>query len=98
MRATVHASLHLPERRIAMRSDPVRIAVGPQPKHNSLVVGALALLLFGGLSLAAVAQAASGGGSELQQKVADLKQASAANKQKLHQYQWIETRQITLKG
>lgn len=35
---------------------------------------------------------------ELQQKVAAVKQAAAQNKQKLMQYQWVETTQLTLKG
>jgi len=35
---------------------------------------------------------------ELQQKLAAVKQAAAENKQKLRQYQWIETTQLTLKG
>jgi hypothetical protein len=34
----------------------------------------------------------------VQEKVAAVKQAMAANTQKLHQYQWIETTQLTLKG
>jgi len=36
--------------------------------------------------------------SELQQKLAAAKQAAAENKQKLLQYQWVETTQLTLKG
>jgi hypothetical protein len=36
--------------------------------------------------------------SELQQKLAAVKQAAAENKQKLLQYQWTETTQLTLKG
>lgn len=36
--------------------------------------------------------------SELQQKLAAVKQAAAENKQKLKQYQWVETTQLTLKG
>jgi hypothetical protein len=36
--------------------------------------------------------------AELQQKLADVKQAVAANKQRLQQYQWTETTQLTLKG
>src|SRR5215469_2569733 len=36
--------------------------------------------------------------SELQEKVAAVKQAAAENKQKLQQYTWIETIQLTLKG
>ena len=35
---------------------------------------------------------------ELQQKLAAVKQAAAENKEQLHQYQWIETTQLTLKG
>src|SRR5262249_45587106 len=36
--------------------------------------------------------------AELQQKLAATKQAAAENKQRLLQYQWIETSQLTLKG
>jgi hypothetical protein len=36
--------------------------------------------------------------AELQQKLAAVKQAAAENKQKLQQYQWIETQQLILKG
>jgi len=36
--------------------------------------------------------------SELQEKVAAVKQAAAENKQRLQQYTWIETTQLTLKG
>ena len=35
---------------------------------------------------------------ELQQKLAAVKQAAAENKQRLLQYQWVETTQLTLKG
>jgi hypothetical protein len=35
---------------------------------------------------------------ELQEKVAAVKQSVAENKQKLQQYQWIETTQLALKG
>ena len=34
----------------------------------------------------------------LQQKLADLKASTAANQQRLHQYTWLETMQITLNG
>jgi hypothetical protein len=36
--------------------------------------------------------------TEVQEKVAAVKQTVAENKQKLMQYQWVETTQITLKG
>jgi len=36
--------------------------------------------------------------SAVQEKLAAVKQAMAANAQKLHQYQWIETTQVTLNG
>ena len=45
-----------------------------------------------------VAQMGAGSSNELQQKLMAMKQAAAANKQRLKQYQWIETSQITLKG
>lgn len=46
----------------------------------------------------ALAQTGGGSGSELQQKAAAIKQSIAENQQKLHQYQWTETTQLTLKG
>jgi hypothetical protein len=36
--------------------------------------------------------------AELQQKIAAVKQAAAQNQQRLHQYRWTETTQLTLKG
>lgn len=55
------------------------------------------LILIAGLtfiaSVPAIAQ-----NSELQQKLAAVKQAMAENKQRLQQYQWTETTQLTLKG
>ena len=36
--------------------------------------------------------------SAVQEKMAAVKQSMAENTQKLHQYQWIETTQLTLKG
>jgi hypothetical protein len=46
----------------------------------------------------AIAQTGAGAGAELQQKLAAVKQSVAENQQKLHQYQWTETIQLTLKG
>ena len=54
-----------------------------------MIIGAIALVA----TVPAVPQNA-----ELQQKLAALKQSMAENKQKLRQYQWIETTQLTLKG
>ncbi len=62
------------------------------PSCVAIVIG----MLCSALSLPGVAQMASSG--DMQQKVAALKQAAAENKQKLHQYQWVETTQLTLKG
>ncbi len=58
-------------------------------RNRRIVIAATVLL--------AVAQAVAQN-PELQQKVADVKQAAAANKQRLLQYQWTETTQITLNG
>jgi hypothetical protein len=54
-----------------------------------MIVGAVALLS----SFPALAQ-----NPEIQEKLAAVKQAAAENKQKIRQYQWIETTQLTLKG
>ena len=55
----------------------------------SMVLFALAFVA----GLPAVAQ-----NVELEQKLAAVKQAAAENKQRLQQYQWTETTQLTLKG
>ena len=49
------------------------------------------------VALAGLGQTAGAGG-ELQQKMAAVKQSVAENQQKLHQYQWTEITQLTLKG
>jgi hypothetical protein len=54
-----------------------------------VIIGAVTL----GITVPAMSQ-----NTELQQKVAAVKQAAAENKQKLLQYQWVETTQLTLKG
>ena len=46
----------------------------------------------------AIAQTGGAQSAELQQKLAAVKQSAAENQQKLHQYQWVETTQLTLKG
>ena len=46
----------------------------------------------------AIAQTGGESAGELQEKVAAVKQSVAENQQKLHQYQWTETTQLTLKG
>ena len=57
--------------------------------HTALIIGAV---------VPAPTQATGGSGGELQQKVAAIKQSAAENQLKLHQYQWTETTQLTLKG
>jgi len=54
-----------------------------------IVLGALGLLF---------ANTALPQNAELQEKLAAAKQAAGENKQRLLQYQWIETTQLTLKG
>jgi hypothetical protein len=54
-----------------------------------LIIGTVALLT----TFPALPQNA-----ELQEKLAAVKAVAAQNKQMLHQYQWIETTQLTLKG
>lgn len=60
----------------------------------------LRLISAGALAsvVAVGAMAQAGSNPELTQKLAALKEASAANKQRLQQYTWTETQQLTLKG
>jgi hypothetical protein len=68
-------------------------------RHVGRMLTVFSLSLLAGLSATAVAQMGGGAGNpELQQKLMALKQSAAENKQRLHQYQWVETQQITLKG
>jgi hypothetical protein len=55
------------------------------------------LVVIGAVTLAITFPAISQN-TELQEKLAAVKQAAAENKQKLRQYQWVETTQLTLKG
>jgi hypothetical protein len=55
------------------------------------------LLILAGIGLVAIAPAIAQN-PELQEKVAAVKQNVAENKQRLLQYQWTETTQLTLKG
>jgi hypothetical protein len=64
-------------------------AAASRAAARSVVIGIAALVA--GLPLMAQDSAA-------QERLAVVKQAMAANAQKLHQYQWIETTQLTLNG
>jgi hypothetical protein len=55
------------------------------------------LMLIGAIALVATFLA-SAQDSGLQDKLAAVKQSMAENTQKLHQYQWVETTQLTLNG
>jgi hypothetical protein len=55
------------------------------------------LLLLAGVGLVAIAPAIAQN-PELQEKLAAVKQNAVENKQRLLQYQWTETTQLTLKG
>jgi hypothetical protein len=74
-----------------MQSDGKTLSIIDRPKLFIAVIILAATRL-------AVAQTGAGTGAELQQKVAAVKQAAAENQQKLRQYQWMETTQLTLKG
>ena len=70
----------------------------PQAKPNRLAFIAAFLVLLTALTVSCLAQAGGGASPELQQKLAAVKQSAAANQQRLHQYQWVETTQVALKG
>jgi hypothetical protein len=73
---------------VTSRAQAVIGTIVPIFKHL-LIIGLVTL----GASLPAISQNA-----DLQQMLAAAKQAAAENKQKLHQYQWTESTQLTLKG
>jgi hypothetical protein len=58
------------------------------------------MMIFSVIAFAAFAAAVSvtAQNSDMQQKFAAVKQSAAENQQKLHQYQWVETTELTLKG
>lgn len=62
-----------------------------------LNIGSKYLMIGGGIVLLTIAPAIAQN-SELQGKLAAVKQNAAENKQRLQQYQWTETTQVTLKG
>ena len=55
------------------------------------------VMIFGPLWIVALVPAIAQN-PQLQEKLAAVKQSVAENQQKLHQYQWTETTQLTLKG
>jgi hypothetical protein len=59
--------------------------------------GVCRLLILTGIGLVAIAPTIAQN-PELQEKMAAVKQNVAENKQRLQQYQWTETTQLTLKG
>jgi hypothetical protein len=65
--------------------------------NGTTVRGAMRLMMVGAVTLA-ITLPVLPQNSELQQKLAAVKQADAENKKQLRQYQWIETTQLTLKG
>ena len=73
------------------------ITNGKQSINSAVVQICKSLVMLGavtlGITLPALAQ-----NPEIQEKLAAVKQAAAENKQKIRQYQWIETTQLTLKG
>ena len=73
------------------------ITNGKQFITYSIVQISKRLVMIGAVTLAITVPAISQN-SEVQEKLAAVKQAAAENKQKLRQYQWIETTQLTLKG
>ena len=61
-------------------------------------VGKRCLMLVGVVGLSATVARVPEQNNDLQPKFAAVKQAIAENRQRLQQYQWIETTQVTLKG
>jgi hypothetical protein len=60
--------------------------------------GGVRALLFAIVMLAAAVPSMAQGAGDLQAKLAAVKQSVAENQQRLHQYQWVESTQLTLNG
>ena len=73
------------------------ITSGKQLAAGTLLPIGKRSMLIGALILAASSLAVAQN-SEMQQKLAGVQQSIQENQQKLHQYQWTETTQLTLKG
>jgi hypothetical protein len=68
-----------------------------QTLSGTTILVAQRSLIVAALLLAATVPAIAQNG-DMQQKLAEVKQAAALNQQALRQYQWTETTQLTLKG
>ena len=78
-------------------SSPSPLAERKQVIRDAFVQISSRLITLGAVTLAITVPAISQN-AEVQQKLAEAKQAAAENRQRLHQYQWVETTQLTLKG
>jgi hypothetical protein len=74
------------------------ITCGRKPVSGAVVCASRRFLIMIGAFAIAVTVPGFAQNSDLQQKIAAVKQAMAENHQRLQQYQWTETTQITLKG
>jgi hypothetical protein len=70
---------------------------GQQSVTRFLVPFSKRLMIIGAVMFFAIAPMIAQN-SDLQQKLAAVKQSVAENQQRLHQYQWVETTELTLKG
>jgi hypothetical protein len=78
-----------PQKEVNIVIGKIVAAVASRPGARTIAMGIVAL----GAAFPLMAQ-----DSAVQERLAMVKQAMAANAQKLHQYQWVETTQITLNG
>ena len=77
--------------------NPSPAVIAKQPAKRTAIRTSKRLMIPSGLALL-TALLALPQNAELQEKLAAVKQAAAENKQRLLQYQWTETTQLTLKG
>ena len=70
---------------------------GKQSVTRAVVPSSKRLMIIGVVMFLAVVPTIAQN-SDLQQKLAAVKQSAAENQQRLHQYQWVETTQLTLKA
>jgi hypothetical protein len=75
-----------------------RNAMSWSPKLHAIFLTLLVMLFVGISAALTIGVPAFAQNEDTQQRFAAVKQAMAENKERLQQYQWIETTQLTLKG
>jgi len=69
-----------------------------EPRSRNITALLFQTVLIVAAAVPATTQTDQGSGGQLKEEVAAIKQSVTENQEKLHQYRWTETTQLTLKG